>query len=165
MYGCTGSSLLHMGFLYLPVGATLCRHVRTTHSHCGAFSCCGAWVPEHAGSVVVMHKLSCSEARGISPDQGLNPCLLYWRAGEPLDHQGSPHTQLTLEYTQLKQLRKTPSICENLSSLFSLLKVFSFQRAIPIKCSVSFVHNYHFQFHMHICFRVVLLVVLFVLFF
>ena len=92
MYGCTGSSLLHMGFLYLPVVATLCRHVRTTHSHCGAFSCCGAWVPEHAGSVVVMHKLSCSEARGISPDQGLNPCLLYWRAGEPLDHQGSPHT-------------------------------------------------------------------------
>ena len=33
-----------------------------------------------AGSVVVAHGLSCSVARGISPDQGSNPCPLNWQA-------------------------------------------------------------------------------------
>ena len=26
------------------------------------------------------HRLSCSKARGIFPDQGSNPCRLYWQA-------------------------------------------------------------------------------------
>ena len=35
--------------------------------------------------------LSCSEACGIFPDQGLNQCALNWKAdSQPLDHQGSP---------------------------------------------------------------------------
>ena len=34
----------------------------------------------NAGSVVVAHGLSCSEACGIFPDQGGNPCLLHWQA-------------------------------------------------------------------------------------
>ena len=43
-----------------------------------------------AGSVVVAHGPSCSAARGIFPDQGLNPCPLYWQAdSQPLRHQGS----------------------------------------------------------------------------
>ena len=29
--------------------------------------------------VVVVHGLSCSEACGIFPDQGLNPCPLHWQ--------------------------------------------------------------------------------------
>ena len=33
-----------------------------------------------ANSVVAMHGLSCSEACGIFPDQGSNPCLLHWQA-------------------------------------------------------------------------------------
>ena len=33
-----------------------------------------------AGSVVVAHGLCCSAACGISPDQSLNPCPLYWQA-------------------------------------------------------------------------------------
>ena len=33
-----------------------------------------------AGSVVVAHGPSCSAARGIFPDQGLNPCPLHWQA-------------------------------------------------------------------------------------
>ena len=88
-------------------------------------SSCGAWAPEHvgsvvaasrghsssrcaglspsrplllrstgssrAGSVIVAHGLSCSEACGIFPDQGLNPCPLHWQAdSQPLRHQGSP---------------------------------------------------------------------------
>ena len=44
-----------------------------------------------AGSVVVVHGLSCSAACGIFPDQGLNPCPLHWQAdSQPLRHQGSP---------------------------------------------------------------------------
>ena len=36
------------------------------------------------------HGLSCSEACGIFPDQGLNPRLLHWQAGSfPLSYQGS----------------------------------------------------------------------------
>ena len=43
-----------------------------------------------AGSVVVAHGPSCSAACGIFPDQGSNPCPLYWQAdSQPLHHQGS----------------------------------------------------------------------------
>ena len=46
----------------------------------------------HAGSVVVVHGLSCSAACGIFPDQGSNPCPLHWQAdSQPLRHQGSPN--------------------------------------------------------------------------
>ena len=46
---------------------------------------------ESTGSVVVTHGLSCSEACGIFPDQGLNLHLLHWQAdSSPLSHQGSP---------------------------------------------------------------------------
>ena len=44
-----------------------------------------------AGSVVVAHGPSCSVACGIFPDQGSNPCPLYWQVdSQPLHHQGSP---------------------------------------------------------------------------
>ena len=44
-----------------------------------------------AGSVTVAHGPSCSAACGILPDQGSNPCPLYWQAdSQPLRHQGSP---------------------------------------------------------------------------
>ena len=44
-----------------------------------------------AGSVVVAHRLNCSAACGIFPDQGSNPCPLHWQAdSQPLHHQGSP---------------------------------------------------------------------------
>ena len=49
-----------------------------------------------AGSAVVAHRLSCSAACGILPDQGSNPCPLHWQAdSQPLRHQGSPHPFLT----------------------------------------------------------------------
>ena len=70
---------------------------------CGGFSCCGAWALDawasvvvarglhSAGSVVVVHGLSCSAACGIFLDQGSNPCPLNWQADSyPLCHQGSP---------------------------------------------------------------------------
>ena len=41
--------------------------------------------------MVVAHRLSCSVACGVLPDQGLNPCLLHWQAdSSPLNHHGSP---------------------------------------------------------------------------
>ena len=41
------------------------------------------------------HMISCSEAGGIFPDQGSNPCLLQWQVDSlPLTHLGSP-TYLT----------------------------------------------------------------------
>ena len=42
-------------------------------------------------SVVVAHRLSCSAACGIFPNQGSNPCPLHWQMDSlPLGHQGSP---------------------------------------------------------------------------
>ena len=43
------------------------------------------------GSIAVAQGPSCSTVCGIFLDQGLNPCLLYWKAGSlSLSHQGSP---------------------------------------------------------------------------
>ena len=57
IFGCVGSSLLRMGFLQLwRAGATLHRVARA--SHCGGFSCCGAWALGTQASVVVAHRLS-----------------------------------------------------------------------------------------------------------
>ena len=56
------------------------------------------------GSVAVAHGPSCSEACGIFPDQGSNPCALHWQAdSQPLRHQGSP---VTVFYIQ-KRLKAT----------------------------------------------------------
>ena len=35
--------------------------------------------PQSIGLTVVGHRLSCSEACGIFPDQGWNPCLVHWQ--------------------------------------------------------------------------------------
>ena len=57
------------------------------------------------GSVVVVHRLSCSTACGIFLDQGSNPCLLHWQADSlPLSHQTSPPTGF------FSTARKSPSI-------------------------------------------------------
>ena len=45
----------------------------------------------HAGSATVVHRVSCSAAFGILPDQGSNPCPLHWQAdSQQLCHPGSP---------------------------------------------------------------------------
>lgn len=67
-------------------------------SHCGSFSCWGAWALGMQASVIVECWLSicgaqssCSVACGIVPDQGSNVCLLHWQMdSQPLDHQRSP---------------------------------------------------------------------------
>ena len=52
----------------------------------------------HGGSAAAAHRLSCSAARGILPDQGLNPCPLHWQAdSQPLRHQRSPSAHFKIE--------------------------------------------------------------------
>ena len=61
-------------------------------SRCSGFSCFGARALEGAGSVLVAHRLTCSEACGIFLDQGLNLCPLHWEVGSyPPDRKGSHH--------------------------------------------------------------------------
>ena len=88
-------------------GVTLCCGSRA--SHCGGFSCCGAWTLGHMGSVVVIprlqsmgstvvvHRFSCSTACGIFPDQVQNWSLLNWQVNSlQLYHQRSPALALYL---------------------------------------------------------------------
>ena len=90
IYGCVGSSFLCEGFLQLRrAGATLHRGARA--SHCRGLSRCGAQAPDAQAPDAQAHRLSCSAACGIFPDQGSNPCPLHWQAdSQPLCHQGSP---------------------------------------------------------------------------
>ena len=65
----------------------------------------GLW---STNSVIVVHRLNCSEACGIFPDEGSNLCLLHWQADSlPLSHQGSPvfYCQLLLLECDLHEHR------------------------------------------------------------
>ena len=99
IFGCPGSALLLVGFLQLwRAGATLWLCVGFalkwlllwgTGSGARGLSGCSSRAPEHG------HSSCCSRAwlplaRGILPDQGLNPCLLHSQAdSSPLSHLGS----------------------------------------------------------------------------
>ena len=93
IFGCTGSSLLHVGFSLVAEseGDSSCSEE--------GYSSCGVWaslVAEHRlwstqASVVAAHRLHCSTACAIFLDQDLNPCLQHWQAdSHPLYLQGSP---------------------------------------------------------------------------
>ena len=63
------------------------------------------------GLVIVLWELSCSAARGIFPDQGLNLCSLHWQADSfPLYHLGS------LPCPHVKNLATVTSLCLDFSS-------------------------------------------------
>ena len=79
IFGCVGSSLLHVGFSLVVASGGY------SSLQCAGFSL--RWLlllwstgSRHAGSVVVAHGLSCSAPCGIFPGQGLNPCSLRWQA-------------------------------------------------------------------------------------
>ena len=62
-----------------------------------------------AGSSTVAHGPSRSAACGIFPDQGSNPCPLHWQAdSQPLRHQGSPSTLLSLRPFCIDWIRPIP---------------------------------------------------------
>ena len=55
---------------------------------CSGVAASGLW---STSSVMEGYGFSCSEARGILRDQGLNLCLLNWQVDSlPLNHQRSP---------------------------------------------------------------------------
>ena len=55
----------------------------------GLGSCCSQALQHRLNSCDA--GLSCSQACGTFPDQGLNPCLLHWQVDSlPLNHQGNP---------------------------------------------------------------------------
>ena len=57
--------------------------------------------------MVVERGRSCSEACGIFPDQGSNPCLLHEQVDSlPLSHQGSPHNARSVVLWKLLENRK-----------------------------------------------------------
>ena len=86
-FGTAGSLLLHRLFSSCSERRLLSR-CGVWASHWGGFSCFRIQV---LGLYTVVHRLSCSKACGIFPDQGSNPCLLHWQADSlPLRHQGSP---------------------------------------------------------------------------
>jgi len=63
-------------------------------SHYGGFSCCRAQALGTRASVVVVHRLSCSEACGIFPDHGSNP-VSPALAGRFLTAWGKSSTHIT----------------------------------------------------------------------
>ena len=67
---CVESSLLHAGFLFVAVGLLLFCGVQA--SHCGGFSCCGAWALGTQSSVVVARGLSSCGSR--APERRLSSC-------------------------------------------------------------------------------------------
>ena len=52
-------------------------HCAAWASHCGGFSCGAQALGGARASVVAAGRLSCPEACGIFPDQGLKLCLLF----------------------------------------------------------------------------------------
>ena len=56
IFGCVGSSLLHMGFSLVAVSEGYFS-LGARASHCGGFSCCGAWALAARASVVVARRL------------------------------------------------------------------------------------------------------------
>ena len=85
IFGCTGSSLLHDGFLWL------WRERATLQMWCplllwwllllqnAGSRVRGLQSLQHAGSVIVVHGYCCPVACGIFPDQGSNPGPLHWQ--------------------------------------------------------------------------------------
>ena len=101
IFGCDGSSLLLRLFFLQRVGAPLQLPCGLFSLH--GFSCSRARAPgaqvsivvalrlSSIGSVLMAHRLSCSETCGIFPDQGSNPCLQHRQVDSlPLSHQRSP---------------------------------------------------------------------------
>ena len=75
-----------------------------------AFSGCGAQLLIVAASFVVAHRFSCSAARGIMPDQGLNQCPLLWQVDSlPPDSQEIPLSPFLIK-CKIKDTKKSHSV-------------------------------------------------------
>ena len=92
------SSCGKWGLLFIAVHRLLL--LASTGSRHAGFRSCGL---QSLGSVVVVHRTSCSEAGGIFPDQGSNLCPLHWQMDSyPLHHPGKTSLSF-LEFQHLAQ--------------------------------------------------------------
>ena len=91
----------------------------------------------------MLHGLSCSAARGIFPDQELNPCPLHGQADSyPLRRQGSPYA-LFLKEVQKRQEK------EGVSCFLSDKYQKSMHAIIPAWIENSDEDHQLFSFHLH----------------
>ena len=133
IFGYTGSSML-LGLFSSCGEWGILSSCGVRASHCGGFSCCEAeplgcrgfrscspwaqqlWLPGSRvnGSIAMAHRLSCSAACGIFPDQGLDPNVsCVGRQTLPLSHQGSPHPVHVLnafQHLSYKQLTNSKKV-------------------------------------------------------
>ena len=79
IFGCAGSPLLCTAFSSCGEWGLL-SSCGTRASHCGGFSCHGAWVLGAPALAVGVHRLSSPMTSGIFRDQGSNLCALHWQA-------------------------------------------------------------------------------------
>ena len=99
-----GYSLVSVRGLPIAVASLVERSLWNTGSRRTGASGIAAPGLQSTGSVVVSHELSCSEVRGILPDQGSNPYLLHWQvdysslalSGGPRTYTSFPATTVTL---------------------------------------------------------------------
>ena len=78
------------GFSVVAANKGCCLNCSARTSHCSGFYCCRAQTLKYRFSGCA-HRLSCSEAWAIFPDQGSNPRPPNWQADSlPLSQQGSP---------------------------------------------------------------------------
>ena len=84
-------------------------------------SSCSSWALEHRlNRTVVAHGLSCSEACGIFPDQGLNPCFLHWQADSLLlSHQGSSYVSFRIQFLLVNSKSTKAAVLSHVSIVHS----------------------------------------------
>ena len=89
--------------------------------------------PWSAGSAVAVHRLSCSSARGIFQDQGLNAHLLHRQAdSSPLSPQGSPILcMLICTFFHLMYLRNNSGSSQESPSFIFAVAQFSAKGIAP----------------------------------
>ena len=111
------------------------------------FSCCKAWVLEHAGFSSC--RLSCPSACAILPDQGQNLYPLYQQADSlPLDHREVHFTTFSM-YPRLIQLSGFSEFINRALVLcirsrdreVSLYLIFIFEANNTLDCMLYFEHN------------------------
>ena len=93
------------------------------------------------GSGAAAHRLSCSAASVILPDQGSNPCLPHWQAHSlPQSHQGSPHMHFLSSELSWKTVYPFNRSRGWLGKGHTALKTTGFTRGswLPIFCPSTF---------------------------
>ena len=92
--------------------------------------------PWHTGSVVAAHRLSCSTAHGIFPDQGSNPCPSDWRIPNCWITRKFPCPSCLIKLSC--KIRNTLNFCLYWSVNFKNSIIKKKNRIFPLKLSIFF---------------------------